>query len=115
MPFSVTYNSVLPNIKEIISKPWHILNIDSSFKEIFNSSQLMIFFRKNTNLKQLVGTNTLYLQKQQPQVNVPHVTPVDCFAGNKFSKQQHLQALKPERPLQFFTKSLAIVTMSPTY
>ena len=59
IPFSVTYNSVLPNIKEIINKHWHILNIDSSFKEIFNSSQLMIAFRKNTSLKQLIGTNTI--------------------------------------------------------
>ena len=52
---------------------------------------------------------------KQPQVNVPHVTPVDRFAASKFTEQQHLQALKPERPLQFFTKSLAIVTMSFTY
>ena len=37
------------------------------------------------------------------------------FAANKFTKQQHLQAIKPERSLQFFTKSLAIVTMSSTY
>ena len=59
IPFLVTYNSVLPNIKEIINKHWHILNIDSSFKEIFNSSQLMIAFRKNTSLKQLIGTNTI--------------------------------------------------------
>ena len=59
IPFSVTYNSVLPNIKEVINKHWHILNIDSSFKEIFNSLQLMIAFRKNTSLKQLIGTNTI--------------------------------------------------------
>ena len=44
--FTVTYNSVLPNIKEIINKHLHILNIGNSFKEIFNSSQLMIAFRK---------------------------------------------------------------------
>ena len=37
IPFLITYNSVLPNIKEIISKHWHILNLDSSFKEILNS------------------------------------------------------------------------------
>ena len=59
IPFSVTYNSVLPNIKQIINNHWHILNIDSSIKEIFNSSQLMIVFRKNTSLKQFIGTNTI--------------------------------------------------------
>ena len=51
IPFSVTSNSVLPNIKEITNKHWHILNIDSSFKKIFNSLQLMIAFGKNTSLK----------------------------------------------------------------
>ena len=50
---------MLPNIKEIINRHWHILNIDSSFREIFNSSQLMIAFLKNTSLKQLIGTNTI--------------------------------------------------------
>ena len=59
VPFSVTYNSVLPNIKEIINKHWLILNIDSNLKEIFNSSQLVIAFHKNTSLKQLIGTNTI--------------------------------------------------------
>ena len=58
IPFSVTYK-VLPNIKEIINKHWHILNINSSFKEIFNSLQLVIAFRKNTSLKQPIGTNTI--------------------------------------------------------
>ena len=57
--FSVTYNSLLRNIKEIINKHWHILNIDSSFKEMLNSSQLIIAFRKNTSSKQLIGTNTI--------------------------------------------------------
>ena len=42
-------------------------------------------------------------------------SPVEHFAVNNFSKQQHLQAPKPERPLHFFTKSLATVTMSSTY
>ena len=73
----------------------------------------MTAFRKNTNLIQIIVTNTIrnnqnfsHLHKQQPQVNVPHVTPVHL-------QQQHLQALKPERP--FFTKSFAIVTVSSTY
>ena len=33
VPFSVTYNLVLPNIKEIINKHWHMLNIYSSLKK----------------------------------------------------------------------------------
>ena len=59
IPFSLTYNPVLPNIKEIINKHWHILSIDSTFKEIFYNLQPIIAFRKNTSLKQLIGTNTI--------------------------------------------------------
>ena len=59
IPFSLTYNPVLPNMKEIINKHWHILSINGSFKEIFNNLQPMIAFRKNTNLKQLIATNTI--------------------------------------------------------
>ena len=80
----------------------------------------MTAFHKNTSLKQLIGTNTIRsnqnfvtpTETKTTQVNVPHVTTVDRYAANKFSKQQHLQALKP---LQFFTKPLAIITVSSTY
>ena len=47
--FSVTYNPVLPNIKEIINKHRHILSIDSSFKEIF---KLKTTYRNTHNKKQ---------------------------------------------------------------
>ena len=76
----------------------------------------MIAFHKNTSLKQLIGTNRITNnQKFIYTNNVPHVILVDCFAANKFSKQQHLQALKPDRPLQFSTKSPAIAIISSTY
>ena len=53
---------------------------------------------------------------KKTKVNRLHVTPVNQFCANKFSKQQqqHSQALKPDRLLYFFTKSLAIVTMLST-
>ena len=42
---------MLPNIKEMINKHWHILSINSSFKEKFNNMQPMIAFCKNTSLQ----------------------------------------------------------------
>ena len=70
-------------------------------------------FHKNTSLSKLTGTNTIKnnqkifkpTKKKQPQVNVPHVTPIDHFAASKFSKQQYLQAPKPERDLYNFSPS----------
>ena len=49
---------MLPNIKKIINKHWHILGIDGSFKEIFKSLQPMIAFRKNTCYQQVLKTGT---------------------------------------------------------
>ena len=46
IPFLLTHNLVLPNVKEIINKHWQILSIDSSFKEIFNNLQPIIAFHK---------------------------------------------------------------------
>ena len=78
--------------------------------ETLNLKHIDVFLKINIRL-----LTFSHLHKQQPQINVSNITPVDHFTAKKFSKQQHLQALKLERPLQFFTKSLAIVTMSSTY
>ena len=122
IPFSVTYNSVLPNIKEIINKHWHILNIDSSFKEIFNSLQLMIAFRKNAGLKQFIGTNTIrnnqkFLTTTQ-STTAGQCTP--CYTSPSFCFQQVLKtttftSTQTRDTFAIFTKSLAIVTMSSAY
>ena len=89
IPFSVTYNSVLPNIKEIINKHFHILNIDSSFKEIFSSSQLMIAFCKNTSLKrwqtwQIYNNWTATKYKHYPHWN----TTIEIERKRKFLDQE---------------------------
>ena len=88
---------MLPNIKEIINRNWRILSIDSMFKEIFNNLQPIIAIQKlkttcrnKRNKKQ--PKNFSHPHKQQPQVNVPRVTPVNHFAASKFSKRQHLFA-----------------------
>ena len=74
--------------KEIIKKHWNILSINSSFKETFNNIQPKAVFHKNKSLKKFIGTNTIKttknlsnLHQQQPQVNVPHVTPINDFAA----------------------------------
>ena len=97
---------MLPNIKEIINKHLQILSIDSSFKEIFNNLQPMIAFHKITSLKQLTGTNAIRNnQKVLTAIQTTTTGPCtpfytsQCFAANKSSKQQYLQALKPEKSL----------------
>ena len=58
IPFSPTYTSTLPNITEIINKYWHILNINKTFGNVFKVTPV-IAFRKNTSLRQIIGTNTI--------------------------------------------------------
>ena len=121
IPFSLTSSQVLPNIKEITNKHWRILSIDSSFKAILNNLQPMIAFPKNTSVKKLIGTNTI--RKNKKFITPTQTKTTDqCIARYtsrslccKLSKHSHLQALKPVKPLQSFTKSLAIVTVSSTY
>ena len=84
---------MLPNIKDIINKHWHILNIDISFKEIFNSSQLMITFHKNTSLKQLTGTNTI--RNNQKNLTPTHTATAGqctpCYTNRSLCHQQVLK------------------------
>ena len=118
----VTHNVMLPNIKEILNKHWHILSINSSFTKTLNNIQPMLAFCKNACLKQLIGTNTI---RNNQKLTAPTQTAttgqcIPCYTrrslyANKFSKQQDLEASKLERPLQNFTKSLAIAVMSSTY
>ena len=93
MPFLVTYNPVLPNIKEIINKHWNILSINRSFKETYNNVQPMVAFRENVNLKQLIGINKIkssqnvftYTQTATTDQCTP-CSSIDRFPANKFSK-----------------------------
>ena len=58
IPFSVTYSATLPNIRKIINKHWHILSINKTFGNVFKAPPV-IAFRKNTSLRQIIGTNTI--------------------------------------------------------
>ena len=117
VPLSVTYNSVLPNIKEIINKHWHILNIDSSLKKIFNSSQLMIAFRKNTSLKQLIGTNTIRSNQKflTPRQTTTAGQCTPCYTSRSLCCQQVLKTTTYTSTQTTETKSLVVVTMSSAY
>ena len=59
IPLSVTYSRALPNLKNILTKHWHILEANQSCKKTFSTLPI-IDFRKGTSLKQLIGTNTIH-------------------------------------------------------
>ena len=59
IPLSVTYSRLLPDLKDIITKHWHILQKNQSCKETFSTLPI-IAFTKDPSLKQIVGTNTIH-------------------------------------------------------
>ena len=89
----VTHNVMLPNIKEILNKHWHILSINSSFTKTFNNIQPMLAFCKNACLKQLIGTNTI---RNNQKLITPTQTAttghcIPCYTRRSLYCQQVLQ------------------------
>ena len=58
IPYVITYNTQLPNLKEAIDKHWNILNINTQMQNIFKDKPI-IAFRRNKNLRDILGQKTL--------------------------------------------------------
>ena len=50
-----TYNRTMPNIKEILMKNWHLLQLDPELSELFNQPP-MIAFRQNRNIGDILNS-----------------------------------------------------------
>ena len=53
---------MLPNLKDILTKHWHILQANQSFKKTFSTLPI-IAFRKGTSVKQIIGTKIIHSNK----------------------------------------------------
>ena len=62
IPLTLAYNRLYPNISKVIRKHWNLLEIYEFLKEIFNC-QPITAFRRNKNLKELIGTNKIEKNK----------------------------------------------------
>ena len=54
IPCVLTYNPLLPDIKEAINKHWNILNINPKLEAIFKEKPIMAF-RRSRNLRDIIG------------------------------------------------------------
>ena len=63
LPLTVTYNRTLLDLKTIIDKNWHILQIEPKLKEIFAEPPILAFNR-NKNLRDIIGGNKLFDNKK---------------------------------------------------
>ena len=80
LPLTVTYNRTLPDLKTIIDKNWHILQIEPKLKEIFAEPPILAF-KRNKNLRDIIGGNKLFDNKKILNIkkltkgNANHVSP----------------------------------------
>ena len=63
LPLTVTYNRTLPDLKTIIDKNWHILQIEPKLKETFAEPSILAF-KRNKNLKDIIGGNKVFDNKR---------------------------------------------------
>ena len=65
-PFVVTYNRTLPNIRTTLNKHWNTLSINKGIAEKFKDKPI-VAFRRNKNLKDLIGGTTIENDKVKRQ------------------------------------------------
>ena len=58
IPFITTYNKTLSNVKQIINKHWHLLQINSNLRTAFEQKPF-IAYRRNKNLGDLIGSKKI--------------------------------------------------------
>ena len=63
LPLTVTYNRTLPDLKTIIDKSWHILQIEPKLKEIFAEPPILAF-KRNKNLRDIIRGNKVFDNKK---------------------------------------------------
>ena len=77
IPLSLKCNKILPKIKEIVMKHWHLLHIHPNILEIFQNPPILVFPR-NKNLREIIGTKLIENSKvkknlrKKYKVNVYH-------------------------------------------
>ena len=107
----VTYNKTLPKIKTILEKHWHILNVNPKLKKVFENKSLLAF-RKNKNLRQLIGGNTIEKNKKLLTTNkFTNRKCLPCFSNSRIlcwkqiTKTEHFKSNQANRIFRIFQKT----------
>ena len=58
IPLVLRLNKTLPNIKEIVNKHWHLLQVNPNHKNIVEEKPI-IDYRRIRNLHELIGSNRI--------------------------------------------------------
>ena len=108
----VTYNKILPNIQTILKKHWHILNVNPELKKLFENNTLLAA-RKNKNLRQLIGGNTIEKNKKLLTTNkFTNGKCSPCFSNSRtlcckqVIKTEHFKSNQTNRTFRIFQKTI---------
>ena len=83
-PLVLTYNRFLPNISNIVQKHWNTLNISRTLQGLFQEGPTAAF-KRNRNLKELIGSNFIENGKVKRAKNtftIGKCSPCLSKAGN---------------------------------
>ena len=58
IPFISTYCKTLPSVKQIINKPWHLLQINSNLRTAFEQ-ELITAYSQSKNLGDIIGSKKI--------------------------------------------------------
>ena len=83
-PLVLTYNRFLPNISNIVRKHWSILNISRTLQMLFQEGPITAF-KRNRNLKELIGTNCMENRKVKRAKNTFTTGKCSMFIKNWYS------------------------------
>ena len=73
-------NKTLPNIKEIVNKHWHLLQINPNHKNIVEEKPI-IDYRRIRNLRELIGSNRTLNDRVVRKNNIEKKTTLLQFMG----------------------------------
>ena len=107
----VTYNKTLSNIKLILEKHWHILNVSPELQKVFENKPLLAL-RKSKNLRQLIGGNAIEKNKKLLTTNkFTNGKRSACFSNSRtlcckqVIKTNHFKSNETIRKFRIFQKT----------
>ena len=106
-----TYNKTLPNIKSILEKHWHTLNVNPELKKVFENKPLSAF-HKSKNLRELIGGNTIEKNKTLLTTNkFTNGKCSPCFSNSRtlcckqVIKMEHFKSNQTNRTFRIIQKT----------
>ena len=89
-PLILKFNRTPPNIKGIIDKHWHLLQISPKLRNTFQEKPI-IAYKRNRNLKEITGINKVLNNKviQKKRAEKQHLFCSPCYTrSDKLCCQQ---------------------------